>query len=368
MVQGGWDVSARNYEAFVYAFEKDDCKMMAILLQDRRADLSVHDYVFCQKATSLAMAETFFSDTRIPSGEFLKSIARGDVEAVTNYLAVSKGNISSIKTLCLSVAAQFNQSAILQLLRDNEQLRLDAVEQTKLLENCALPKKWSSFQTLLDNDQFDPCANDWKILGILSDAWVYIPSYHEPLKEFTSKERVRKLMRQHQKLEFLLENAIGHGNHPMLEFVLKKGGADVNVNAPQVIKTAMTVGTSSENHRQILDRLARHKSFHPVADADPRILLKGMKRHSEYLARFLLLKEQRFFSVAYLQTVFDEGCRLHYNGSAFLARHRKIKVSREQTKTAEFLLHGDPKDCALDDCKQCQLNDSFRMVPDCMIK
>ncbi|KAI8820605.1 hypothetical protein BJ741DRAFT_638434 [Chytriomyces cf. hyalinus JEL632] len=367
MVDGGWDVSAHNYEAIVYAINQDDCEMMKILLQDHRVDLSVHDYVFCQRAKSLAMAEILFSDKRIPNGEFLKSIARGDAEAVTNYLAVSEVKLSNIKTLCQSVAVQFHQNTILQLLRDIEQLKPGSADQIKLLERAALSKKWTAFQTIVDNDQFDPCANDWKILSILSNAWVYMPSYHEPLIAFTSKERVRQLMGQHQKWEFLLENAIGHRNHPLLEFVLKQAGSDVNVNSPQVIKTAMKVGTATEDSCRIFNRLARHKSFQTVVDADASILLKVMIRHREYLSSFLLSKKQKFFSVAFLQKTFDEGCRLHYTGSAFLACHPKIQVSHEQAKTVEFLLYGDPKHCDLDDCKQCRFNVACRLVPDHMI-
>ncbi|KAJ3398641.1 hypothetical protein HDU80_008711 [Chytriomyces hyalinus] len=366
MVDGGWNVSGGNYEAIWYAINLDDCEMMAILLQDHRVDLSAYDYAFCHMAKSLEMAEIIFSDKRVPNGKFLGSIARGDAEAVTNYLAASEGSLSSIKTLCLSVAVQFNQSGILQILC--EQLKPNSVEQTKLLEKSASSKLWAAFQTILDNDQFDPCANDWKTLNILKDTWVDMFSYHEPLKAFASKERVRQLMGQHQKWEFLLENAIGHRNRPMLEFVLKQAGADVNINAPQVIKTAIQVGTSSEESCRMLNRLARHKSFQPVVDADPSILLKVMTRHREYLASFLLSKKQKFFNVAYLQKTFDEGCRLHYKGSAFLARHPKIQVSHEQNKTVQFLLHGDPKHCDLDDCNQCRLYDPCHLVPDNMMR
>ncbi|KAJ3233651.1 hypothetical protein HDU81_002095 [Chytriomyces hyalinus] len=282
------------------------------------------------------MAETIYSDKRVPNGEFLILISRGDIEAVTNYLTAFESTLTSSKSLCLSVAVQFNQGAILQVLLDNALLKPDSVEQTALLEKSVSPKKWISFQTLLDHDHCDPCVNDWKILCIISESWEHKGSNHDLLKEFTSKERVRQLMDQHQQWDYFLEKAIHYSDLGMLEFALNQDGTSINVNAPQVIRAAMSVFFSSEDFCGTLDLLSRHNSFEPVIDEDPRILLKVMERDRKYLASFLLSKKQRFFSVPFRQRAFDEGCRLRYSCSAFLAQHPEIVVSHKQTKTLEF--------------------------------
>ncbi|KAJ3227333.1 hypothetical protein HDU81_006764 [Chytriomyces hyalinus] len=344
MVQGGLDVSARNYEAFIYAFAKDDCEMMAILLQDRRVDLSVHDYVFCQKAKSLVMAETILSDARIPNGEFLISICRGDVEAVTNYPPLSESNFSSIKALCLFFAVRFNQSAVLHVLLNKEQF-------TDYSYEPGASESWTQFRRLFNDDEYALCATNWFIVQILSSKSKLSAPSLELFKKFGSECEVRDVMGQHRKWEFLLEMAFLFESRELFEFVFTNPGSG---NSPQVIRAVLRFANQTRLFG-MLDYQACRELFQPVLVEDPCLLLNILKDPCESIGDYLLSNDQKFFSIAYLQRAFDVGCRLHCRGStSVLVHHPEIQVSNQQAETVEFLMNGDPKDCDLYDCEHCK--------------
>ncbi|KAI8820606.1 hypothetical protein BJ741DRAFT_584934 [Chytriomyces cf. hyalinus JEL632] len=271
LVDGGWDVSA-IHGLLGKTIMSNDCEMVAILLQDGRVDLSVHDYMLCQSFASLEMAETLFADTRIPNSEFLVSISQGDVEGVTNYLALSEGNLSSssITALCLFLAVSFNHSAILTVLLENEQFQRNSFEIRVLLG------KRDIFHAFFNEDQYDLCTTNWFILQMLSNS------------------KVRRAMGQHQKWEFLVKMAFLLESHVLLEYVLTQEGTGFNVNAPKAIRVA-PLSVNQKVH-QMLDDLASRELFQPLLDEEPRPLLSVLKDPSEPITNYVLSKEQKFFS------------------------------------------------------------------------
>ncbi|KAJ3227332.1 hypothetical protein HDU81_006763 [Chytriomyces hyalinus] len=228
MVDGGFHVS-EDYVVLSQTVSSDDCEMVEILLQDRRVDLSMHDYVLCQASKSVEMAKTLFSDKGIPNGKFLISICQGDIEAVTNHPALSETDLNGVKALWLFLAVHFNQSVVLQVLLSKEQFKHYSYEPVA-------SENWALFRKLFNEDQSALCVTNWFILQILSSKCKFNAPCRDLFNKFTSECGVRDVMSRHQKWEFLLEMAFLFESRVLFEFVFTNAGAGNKINIAKVTK------------------------------------------------------------------------------------------------------------------------------------
>ncbi|KAI8830931.1 hypothetical protein BJ741DRAFT_711765 [Chytriomyces cf. hyalinus JEL632] len=112
----GYDVSQNQNDLVFEAIGQQDCKMLAILLQDSRVDLTCDNYSLFNLSDSMKVAELLCS--RIPNGPFLMAVSQGNMDAVTTYLASEDMDPSTSNNLCLLVAIHFNQIDVLKVLQN----------------------------------------------------------------------------------------------------------------------------------------------------------------------------------------------------------------------------------------------------------
>ncbi|KAI8827753.1 hypothetical protein BJ741DRAFT_628959 [Chytriomyces cf. hyalinus JEL632] len=329
-------------------------EMVALLLQDKQIDLSPGNYSLCRLSKSLDIAETLFLDRRVKDGEFLLSVARGDVDAVTKYLHLfAKSNLAGPRKVCLLVAIHFDQPDVLTVLLQDKRLYPTDHHHQDLLKESAVGQSWKVFRNLIGHPRSNPFQKKWNLYELLCNGDTYEDDRLEAFKAFVSREDVKKCM-DRTRWSAPLQLACKIGARNLLEYVLAEAGDTVDFNCADVIGPAIKHARTQDGGDQILSILASHKSFRPSDTLVAHHFVIAMPVPTSPLAKYVLSKDQRFFSPACLQEAFDDGCNYEIKGVVeILIQLPFIQVSPSQSEVVESLKHeryGMHCDPALCDC------------------
>ncbi|KAJ3407357.1 hypothetical protein HDU80_009034 [Chytriomyces hyalinus] len=315
-------------------------EMVALLLQDSQIDLSPGNYRLCRLSKSLDIAETLFLDRRVKNGEFLLSIARGDVDAVTKHLDSSAtSTLADPRKVCLLVAIHFDQPDVLTVLLKDKRLCPTDHHHQNLLRDSAVAQSWKVFRNLIGHPRSNPFRKEWRLYELLCSGDTYDEDRLEAFKAFVSREDVKQCMdcaRWTVALEFACE--IGAMN--LLEYVLAEAGDEFDFGCADVIGPAIMHANTRDGGDQMLSILASHKSFRPRDTLVAYHFVNSMPIPTSPLAKYVLSKDQRFFSPVCLQKAFDDGCKFEMKGVVeILIQLPGIQVSPSQSEVVESLKH-----------------------------
>ncbi|KAJ3236520.1 hypothetical protein HDU78_004613 [Chytriomyces hyalinus] len=143
-----FEVLNHGNHALETAADQDNCEMVALLLQDRRVDLSFMDYRIINCINSLEMAEVLLLDDRIPNGQFLLSVLQGDIEAVEAMLAEKDWDPSQPSDWSLKFATNQNRPDILEALLADERVQLMKGTQNVCMKLAVEREMWRVFDVL----------------------------------------------------------------------------------------------------------------------------------------------------------------------------------------------------------------------------
>ncbi|KAJ3260041.1 hypothetical protein HDU77_001558 [Chytriomyces hyalinus] len=318
----GFNVTFNDDGAFdgngllAHAIRHGHKEMVALFLQDKRIDLSPGNYRLCRLSKSLDIAETLFLDRRVKNGEFLLSVARGDVDAVTKYLYLSaNSNLAGPRKVCLSVAIHFDQPDVLTVLLQDKRLYPTDHHHQDLLKESAVGQCWKVFRNLIGHPRSNPFRKKWDLYELLCSGDTYEEDRLEAFKAFVSREDVKKCMDRTQ-WSVPLELACKIGAMNLFEYVLAEAGDNVDINRSAVVGAAIMHARKRDGGDQILSILASHKSFRPRDTLVANHFVNAMPK------------------------AFDDGCTFEIKGVVeILSQLPGIQVSPSQAEVVESLKH-----------------------------
>ncbi|KAI8825494.1 hypothetical protein BJ741DRAFT_48042 [Chytriomyces cf. hyalinus JEL632] len=144
----GFEVSNHGNHALETAADQDNCEMVALLLKDRRVDLSFMDYRIVNFINSLEMVEVILLDDRVPKGRFLLSVLQGDIEAVQARLTEKDWDLTRPSDWCLKFATNQNRPDILEALLSDERVQLKKETQSLCMNLAVEREMWRVFDVL----------------------------------------------------------------------------------------------------------------------------------------------------------------------------------------------------------------------------
>ncbi|KAJ3260040.1 Threonine aldolase [Chytriomyces hyalinus] len=313
-------------------------EMVALLVQDKQVNMSNHiNSLYCL-SKSLDIAETLFLAPRVKNGEFLLSIARGDVDAVTKHLDSSANfNHANPNKSCLSVAIHYDQPDVLTVLMQDKRLLLTDSHHQNLLRDSAVGQSWKVFRNLIGHPRSNPFQMKWKLFKLLCSGETYAEDRLEAFKAFVSREDVKKCMdcaRWGEPLQLACK--IGAMN--LFKYVLTEAGDTVDINRSAVVGAAIERASARQSGVQMLKILASRKSFRPLDTEMTGQLVSTLRAPTSPLAEYVLSKDQRFFSPAYLQRAFNDACKSKVKRAVeTLSQLPGIQVSPSQSEVIESL-------------------------------
>ncbi|KAJ3264770.1 hypothetical protein HDU77_007619 [Chytriomyces hyalinus] len=334
LVHRGYDVSKNENDLVFEAVGQDDCKMLAILLQDSRVDLTCDNYSLFKLSDSMGVAELLCS--RIPNAPFLMAVSRGNMHAVTTYLASEDMDPSTSNILCLLLAIHFNRIDVLKVLLQDTRILPEFDEKLSLMDTAISDMKWEVFHAILAvtydfGDDVSELLRRFCEAGYLDDDW--FTAFHA----YACHDRVEPLMGPSQ-WNIPLAFACRIGSTRLVKYVLAQGGENVEVNAQDVIFEALKHASRRNDIDEILDILASHESFRPLFMEDTNLLITALRIEPSSLTTYVQSKDQRFFSTTYLQRAFNDGFNSHFKQILkTLAVLPQIEISPEQER---FLMSG----------------------------
>ncbi|KAJ3260043.1 hypothetical protein HDU77_001560 [Chytriomyces hyalinus] len=325
---------------FAHAIRHGQNEMVALLLQDKRIDLSSNNYGLCRLSKSLDIAETLFLDGRVKNGEFLLSVARGDVDAVTKYLHLSAtSNLADPEKACLSVAIHFDQPDVLSVLLQDTRLYPVVKDHQRLLRDSAVGQSWKVFRNLIGHPRSNPFQKKWDLYKLLCSGDTYEEDRLEAFKAFVSREDVKKCM-DSTRWSVPLELACKIGAMNLFEYVLAEVGDTVGINHSTVVGAAIEHASACQSGVQMLKILAGRKLFRPLDKQGTSHLVNALRAPTSPLAEYVLSKDQRFFSPAYLQRAFNDACKSKVKRAVeTLSQLPGIQVSPSQSEVVASLKH-----------------------------
>ncbi|KAI8830932.1 hypothetical protein BJ741DRAFT_711766 [Chytriomyces cf. hyalinus JEL632] len=118
----------------------------------------------------------------------------------------------------------------------------------------------------------------------------------------------------------------------------RQGGENVEVNAQDIVFEAIKHASRRTDIDKILDILASHETFRPLFMEDTNLLITPLRINPSSLTTYVRSKDQRFFSIVYLQRAFNDGFNSHFKQILkTLAVLPQIEISPEQER---FLASG----------------------------
>ncbi|KAJ3237148.1 hypothetical protein HDU81_009904 [Chytriomyces hyalinus] len=261
LISRGLDIMSKHDGVLAHAIRHGQKDVVVFLLQDKRLDLSSNNHSLCRFSKSLDIAETLFLDGRVKNGEFLLSVARGDVDAVTKYLHLSaNSNLAGPKKVFLLIAVHFDQPEVLTVLLQDKRLRAGVEHHQRLLRESAVGQSWKVFRNLIGHPQSDPFQKKWNLYNLLCSGETYEDYKLEAFKAFVSLKEV-KMRWVYTRWSAPLELACKIGAINLLEYVLATAGGIADVNCSDVIRGAIMHARTRDGGDRILKILAGHESF-----------------------------------------------------------------------------------------------------------
>ncbi|KAJ3400745.1 hypothetical protein HDU80_006640 [Chytriomyces hyalinus] len=250
LVRRGFNVSHERNDILVHAISEGDCDMVATLLQDRRIDLSLENYLLLHLAESLEVTQTLLSDERIPSGQFLLSVVAGDTNAVSKHVSFSNERCAISNNLALFLAVRFNHVGVLQVLLSNEHLPPDAETLRQHLQTGAQNANWDVFHAILANPRFQFQGDVARLLALL--LYRYNASKDDPdtdaafkaMDAFLSHDSVEEWMRPAH-WRTLFSFVCSGGSRRLQRCVLSKAGT---LSALDLFNMTSSPGRQFLNH------------------------------------------------------------------------------------------------------------------------
>ncbi|KAJ3234903.1 hypothetical protein HDU81_001046 [Chytriomyces hyalinus] len=328
MVDRGYDVSQKESDLIFEAVGQHDSKMLVILLQDSRVDVTCDNYSLFKQSDSMEVAELLYSC--IPNGPFFMAVSQGNLDAVTKYLALEELDPSTSNNLCLSLATHFNQIDVLKVLLRDSRILLDVDEQFSLMETAVSDLKWGVFHAFLAATKHDFDDDVSELLRRFCEASFLDNDWFTAFDAYVCHERVEPVMGPSE-WNIPLAFACRVGSKRLVKYVLAQAGENVEVNAHDVVFAAIKRASKRTGVDDILDILASHDSFRPLFLEDTNMLITGLRTESSSLATYVQRKDQRFFSTTYLQRAFNDGFNSHFKQIVkTLAILPQIEISPEQ--------------------------------------